>query len=1139
MNKNKLFILILFVLQIFGANIQTDAQLSEEGIPFSYSQSQEVGKFIPIVVMPLFDKNALLEEDRKDEQSGDKPYRFGNPFFVNYGFNNSGVWQTLRNGSKIWRLGVKSYGAISINLIFDKFFMPPGAKMYVYNKDKSMLIGAFSELNNISEKVFSTAPVSGEEIILEYNEPANVSILAELNISVIVHAYKSIAGFKDPSLDGFGDSQPCEINVICTGGNITQKKRSVALILHQNYTCSGSLINNVRNNGCPYFLTAYHCSCGDVSGPLTWIFMFNYESSQCSPSLNGPTNFTLSGSRIVAQNPATDFLLVSLNNSPPSAYNVYFNGWNRDLDNSSNGFCIHHPVGDVKKISFSDNITTWAQPLNFSACQPTALAFSHYKASFTGYLGIVEPGSSGSPLFSIIAGDALLIGQLHGGSNPCNIASQAYYGRLAVSWNGSGSPQDRLKDWLDPDQTGVGTWPGLDAVSLPIGKKFWIGTNTFKFWGQPSNWCVYGIPQNGDKVEIGVIPTCFIDVNTNSIDSLIISANCAINFSGNYILKCKSFRNLGNGIEMSSSPNGTLEITGGPSGGISSQNIPLTFPQLKISGDAKVSASTNITVNNKLDLNQGTLSILANTITLKGEIIQSNGKIFSDNINGKVEIKDGTIYTGNIIIPGDEYQNLEIDRNSSMELGRDITVQRELKLTNGKIKLGSKNLTLIGNAMITDASSDNFIITDGDGELRIVPANLSTKTSTLKDNSLSQTLLPIGPDENSYNPITIGSSLEVNVSVKHQNFFNENIGINDLWHISGVGNSTLKFEWGPSDIGNEFNDVNTGPVFLVKGTTVKRASSSRSNEATFDNVSISQSETKCVVGKIAKISGPPALTIPPPPQIPPDTKYSTPDMTGFGVFYSWEIENFGGGDAYISGSNKDFTVAVNPGTMMGYFKLWLTITYPTSKDVGGNDFVIGKRVDVGISPVELASFTSTINQRDVTLNWSTTMEENNSGFEIERSNVKNETVKEWKMISFVSGYGNTNEPKDYTFDDKKLNSGIYKYRLKQLDYNGNFEYFELTNEVVIGTPDKFSLSQNYPNPFNPSTKIDFDLPNDGNVRLILFDNLGREVKTILNEFRQAGYYTEGFDASGFPSGVYFYRIENGKNIATKKMLLLK
>ena len=185
-------------------------------------------------------------------------------------------------------------------------------------------------------------------------------------------------------------------------------------------------------------------------------------------------------------------------------------------------------------------------------------------------------------------------------------------------------------------------------------------------------------------------------------------------------------------------------------------------------------------------------------------------------------------------------------------------------------------------------------------------------------------------------------------------------------------------------------------------------------------------------------------------------------------------------------------------------------------------------------PVELSSFTSAVNGRNVTLNWITSEEINNSGFDIERKQSGS-----WTKLGSISGNGTSVLSHEYSFTDRNLASGNYQYRLKQIDFNGNFEYFNLNNEVNVGIPAKFELSQNYPNPFNPSTQINFDIPTDSKVNIKLFDMSGKEVITLVNEFKTSGYYTVNFNAAGLSSGVYFYSIAADNFSATKKMMLVK
>jgi len=187
-------------------------------------------------------------------------------------------------------------------------------------------------------------------------------------------------------------------------------------------------------------------------------------------------------------------------------------------------------------------------------------------------------------------------------------------------------------------------------------------------------------------------------------------------------------------------------------------------------------------------------------------------------------------------------------------------------------------------------------------------------------------------------------------------------------------------------------------------------------------------------------------------------------------------------------------------------------------------------------PVILSSFTGISSGQNINLQWTTESEINNSGFQVERT-LKD--LNNWTNIGFVKGNGTKNTPTNYSFLDRKLNTGKYLYRIKQIDNNGNYEYHELNSVIEILLPTKFSLSQNYPNPFNPVTKIDFSLPDDSKINLKIYDITGKEISTLINDFRQAGYYTVSFDASKLSSGIYFYRIEANGLRDIKKMVVVK
>lgn len=193
------------------------------------------------------------------------------------------------------------------------------------------------------------------------------------------------------------------------------------------------------------------------------------------------------------------------------------------------------------------------------------------------------------------------------------------------------------------------------------------------------------------------------------------------------------------------------------------------------------------------------------------------------------------------------------------------------------------------------------------------------------------------------------------------------------------------------------------------------------------------------------------------------------------------------------------------------------------------------RIDVDNPlPIELSSMTSSTEKNSVSLQWMTSKETNNAGFDIERK-----SDDAWMKVGFVSGQGNTTSPVQYEFTDRNLETGSYKYRLKQIDFNGDFEYYELNNEVVIGVPSRFAVHQNHPNPFNPVTTIKYELPYDASVSISVYDITGHEIVTLVNERERAGYHSIEFNASNISSGVYFYRVSAGQYEAVKRMMLIK
>lgn len=450
------FALFLLGLTLCLLSPRVLAQISEGGAPPSFGLKAATSNVATVTTRPP-NIPALLAEDEAEEAK-DVPFRFGYPYEVAYDMTNSGTWETLTDGSRLWRLRIECPGAYSINLVYRMFWMPPGAKFYIYNEDRSHVIGAFTERNNKEYGEFATAPVRGAVSILEYYEPAGTPEQGLLSIQRIVHAYRDIFALAaDKEAAGFGSSGACNNNVNCPEGALWQdEKRSVAMILTSGgfRLCTGALVNNVREDLTPYFLTANHC----LGGEATWIFMFNYEAPACS-NVDGPTWMTVSGSIRRANYNNSDFALLELLEQPPDSYNVYYAGWSAVNVAAASGVVgIHHPAGDIKKISFDYDAVV-------SANYAGSSGGSHWRVVAWND-GTTEGGSSGSPLFDSVT--HRIVGQLHGGTASCASITSDYYGKVAMSWTGGGTSSTRLSDWLDPDNSGILQVDGLDPAGAGL-----------------------------------------------------------------------------------------------------------------------------------------------------------------------------------------------------------------------------------------------------------------------------------------------------------------------------------------------------------------------------------------------------------------------------------------------------------------------------------------------------------------------------------------------------------------------------------------------------------------------------------------------------------------------------------------------
>lgn len=421
--------------------IQTNgtAQVEQGGMPISLQRSLGAPQGVRL---PNVDVAALAAQDQVNDQDKSIPWRFGKNHAVSLDLDNSGTWSVLDDGTRVWRLGLECPNALSVNFEFHDFRPAPGGRIFVLDQWGGH-IGAFTAANDpTGTHMLGVQAVKGSMIVVEYSIPAN-GPRGDLRIGQVTHGYRDVHRYAR----ALNDSGTCNNNVICPEADQWRDQiRSVAMItVNGSGICTGTLINNCAQNGTPYFLTANHCLPGNLN-VSTWVFRFNWNSPTCTPTTNGPTNQTVSGASLLANSAGTDVALLQLNSTPPSSYNVYYSGWDRSGVTPTSQTCIHHPAGDIKKISFDTN----------APGQATYGGASCWRI-FNWEDGTTEPGSSGSGLWDQ---NKRLIGQLYGGDASCSNNVNDYYGRLDLSF-------PLLQTWLgNCGNTLNGYDPNAPTVSL-------------------------------------------------------------------------------------------------------------------------------------------------------------------------------------------------------------------------------------------------------------------------------------------------------------------------------------------------------------------------------------------------------------------------------------------------------------------------------------------------------------------------------------------------------------------------------------------------------------------------------------------------------------------------------------------------
>jgi len=499
MKRSTLLIIISFVI-LFLSN-RVEAQLSTGGIPPGFN-TELSRQSIDQVVLDAPDYDLLKHEDDSVSSMG-VPERMGVALPVSIAPDNSGTWLDINAEERIWRKQIKVKDAIGLALYFSDFYMAEGDRLFVYSEDKTHLIGAFTEINNQESRLFATEVVKGESIIIEFvdnksNEGESKFLISDILVvytpmEFALYSWQNNPDDPDRTNDtekedtnrsengdreSLGESDECEVNVICAEGNNWRDQiNGVVRIMVRNgqtaYWCTGSIMNNTALDFTPYILTADHCalSYDNYSTPddlAQWVFYFKFEGISCEDD-NPASSRSLTGAVKLASsspngNDGSDFYLLRLNDIIPNSYQPYFLGWSATNELSNSGVCLHHPAGDVKKIS------TYVDQLEFSQWGNTPE--THLMATWSGTLnghGVTEGGSSGGPLFNE---SKLIVGQLTGGESDCtNLTGNDYFGRFYFSWDKNGiNDSVRLKPWLDPINSGLKVLNGSYNTKVAIGQ---------------------------------------------------------------------------------------------------------------------------------------------------------------------------------------------------------------------------------------------------------------------------------------------------------------------------------------------------------------------------------------------------------------------------------------------------------------------------------------------------------------------------------------------------------------------------------------------------------------------------------------------------------------------------------------------
>lgn len=451
-------------------------QISHGGQPLPLNTDAGVRVFAPaadlFIDMPKFNEQEALWRSGL-ENSKFKSLEFAHKFDVHLRPDNSGINFTVGN-INVWRVGIRSKNAYSLNILFSKFKLSKGAKVFVYNSDQTEILGSFTHENNSDLNLLPVQPIGGDELIVEYQVPIDEATQSEIEIGEVNHDFIGIFRATEPR----DPSQSCHPNLICYPENIQPGSGVVALIINGTIYCTGSLVNNSSEDGTPYILTATHCLNFDYSESFlrnrqynvvagNIVAFFNYNSPVCSPDIRGPLQMSMASADSVLISERHDISLLKLKQAPPKEYQPYYLGWNAGNDSGSSSLApfhgIHHPNGGIKKVAIEESslaVGTFSDPTSKYNMEPNSFwVVREWETAAT------EAGSSGSPLLDR---QKRIVGTLTGGESFCSSTrGPDIYASLNKFWNVQGSLNNPnpISYYLDPAGTGVNRIDGFNPYS--------------------------------------------------------------------------------------------------------------------------------------------------------------------------------------------------------------------------------------------------------------------------------------------------------------------------------------------------------------------------------------------------------------------------------------------------------------------------------------------------------------------------------------------------------------------------------------------------------------------------------------------------------------------------------------------------